>query len=217
MNRSLRLFGGIFCLTSATLYLLAELVSALASSAPLEAYFLHTISELGVPLGGVFDGLASDFSPLYRYMNGALILAGLTFLPCSYFCIADEIGRGTRAACLVFAFFAGLGVAGVGIFHQGSQSVTFSHNFSAFSAFFCGNVFLLLTGLFIRSPIFRKISLVLGIAGLTSVAVMIVFIFSPLSAFQAIPERLTVYTLVIWEIVGGVRLLRPRSEKKGKK
>ena len=215
---------GAMCIISGAFYLAAEFLAVMYCSSPLSAYFLHTISELGVPIGEPFDGVISSFSPAAPLMNGALIAAGssLAFCLLSFYFLngrrADFMfPKSKRVSAIICAVLASLGTATVGICHAGSAIpvVETLHYIGASAAFFGGNLFSIITsGCFYEiSPSLAVTGKAVGFFGIIFGAVTVALQFlTPFKSLSGITERLTVYPIVLWDICVGVFMLKQNGK-----
>lgn len=212
-RRALRTALGATCILSAVLYLAAEAVAVAASSAPQSAYFAHTISELGIPYGYEQGG---GFSPLYGLMNAALIASGAAYIPCYCACFNAFDSRKKRVICRILATLTGLGVMTVGIFHGGNPAVFGIHGFGAAACFVCGNALAIFTGKYYEgagfAP-FARAAEIIGGAGLSGAVLTFVFAFSPLERYAGVPERLAVYSIILWLFISGIYTIK--AQKRG--
>ena len=209
-------FGGFF-VAMGLYYTVSELWAVLNCSSPQTAYFMHTISELGIPVNET-----NDFSPAYGVMNTALVVCGLSFFLCNILTLSVFGTNGSASAQNFFisyslAFFTAVGTAIVGIFHADSPypAGLYVHYFGASCSFICGNSLVIFTCKTFRSENlgrFCNIGKILGTFGLFFGLATLACELSPLKPFSGIAERLTVYPLVIWEIVIGFSVFSKRNK-----
>ena len=189
--------AGIVFLIGSLYYLVAEVISAFAFHDTLSnAYLFHTISELGIP---------NMNSPLSFMMNSAFILIGLTLAFGNFYKFKDFVVK-NRVAFYVFTIICSIGVVIVGFVHAGNPLTDGYHSLGAVMAILGGNLLLLLISLSMdRFEIYQKVTLILGILGLIAFWVM----FSNMeSIYMPVFERLSVYTLIIWNLMSGIYLLK---------
>ena len=203
-RRSLRYALGAACIFSAVFYLAAETIAVAACTAPQTAYFTHTISELGIPWDCAEGG---GFSPRYALMNAALICSGATYIPCYCACFNYFDSEKKRVICRILATLTGLGVMTVGIFHGGNPAVFGIHGAGAAACFTCGNALAIYTGKYYKGvgfATFSKAAKIIGILGLVGAVFTFVLSFSPLVKFAGIPERIAVYSIILWLCLSGI-------------
>lgn len=205
-RRTARKLLGSACIISAVFYLTAEAIAVAACATPQSAYFTHTISELGIPC----DNAEGGFSPLYVLMNAALILSGATYIPCYCACFNNFDSRKKRIVCRILAALTGFGIITVGIFHGGPVTIGV-HGAGAAACFVCGNALAVFTGVYYRgegfAP-FARAAKIIGGVGLAGAALTFIFTFSPLAKFAAIPERIAVYSIILWLLLSGIYTVR---------
>ena len=178
-------------------YIVAEAISAtFFNDSIVGTYILHAISELGIPNAN---------SPLSWLMNSAFILIGLTLIFGNFYRFKDYIVK-NKAIFYILTLVTGLGVIIVGLIHGGNPLTSGYHTLGAVMAILGGNVLLaIISRSMDEFSIFQKVTLVLGAFGL--IMFWILF-FSMESIYMPVFERLSVYTLIIWSFLTGVRLLR---------
>ena len=188
--------AGIIFIVGSLYYMIAEAISATFFNASIfNTYVFHTISELGIPNGN---------SPFFWLMNSAFILIGLTLI-FGYSYKFKEFVVKNKVICQILTFVTGFGVIIVGLIHGGNPLTLSYHALGAVMAILGGNVLLIIVS---RSMAdfgkFQKISLVLGIVGFISFWIMF---FNMDSIYMPVFERLSVYTLIVWNFSMGVSLL----------
>ena len=188
--------AGIVFIIGSLYYIVAEAISATFFNASIfNTYIFHTISELGIPNGN---------SPFFWLMTSAFILIGLALIFGYSYKFKDFIVK-NKTICSILTLVTGLGVIIVGLIHGGNPLTLSYHAFGAVMAILGGNVLLLFIS---RSMAdfdnLQKISLVLGIVGFISFWIMF---FNIDSIYMPVFERLSVYTLIVWNFLTGVFLL----------
>lgn len=210
--------AGALCLFSGVYYVTAELIAVLFSAERGSAYFLHTVSELGVPLMTTPLGVEFGFSPLFRLMNSAFILAGAVYAPCYPLCYWGMEKGLHKAVLVVLSLLTGLGVVIVGIFHGGNPIILSIHGAGAALTFVAGNALTLFTALRYKSEDFKRYAVAgvcLGATGLAGAFLTLFFELSALYTYAGFVERLTIYPIVIWQILSGIYALTREKEKRG--
>ena len=192
--------AGIVLLIGSLYYLIAEAISATFFNASLfNTYLFHTISELGIPNGN---------SPLFWLMNSAFILIGLFSLFASFYEFKNHIIK-NKIIYYIFTVIGGVGVIIVGLIHAGNPLALTYHALGAIMAIFGGNILLLIISKSMdRFEAYQKILLVLGIIGLIGFGILI---SNMGKIYMPVFERISVYTLVIWNFITGVYLIKDNN------
>lgn len=190
-------------------FLFAELIAILFSSASLSAYLHHTIFELSVPMGAIIDDHTVQISPLSFSVRASFLLQGYLFA-LIYFISVMRITQGFRLIsgllALAFSFCMGLIYSAQG----GEYTVGGLQNIGVSITFILGNLTMLITALTIHSPLLKKFkiaTLVLGLIGLSAV----IFTLIEPTPYLPIFERLSIYSVMIWEIAVGFAILKQVS------
>jgi len=204
----IRRAAGAAWLAAAAIYLAAETASALRFT-PSYSYAHDFISELGVTRCA-----PAGCSPLAGLMNFGFLAAGLLFILATAL-VFRALGRG-RLAFTLLGVAHGTGLVLVATFHGGAAAVlerlAVFHIIGAVLAIFGGNLAIAL------SPVARSfggpaslqtLGRILGVVGLVAVTVLSVTVTRrSLFLFDyGLWERLSVYTILLWEAVIGAWLL----------
>ena len=189
--------AGIILIIGSLWYMIAETICAFSfNDALYKTYLIHTISELGIP---------NLNSPLFFLMNSAFILIGLTLIFGSFYKFKDFIIK-NRIPYYIFTVICGVGVIIVGLIHAGNPLALTYHALGAVMAILGGNILLVIISRSMdKFEAYQKVTLVLGIIGL--IAFWIMF-FSMGNIYMPVLERLSVYTLIIWNFMTGVYLFK---------
>jgi hypothetical membrane protein len=211
MNAPRTLTAGTLLLGSAG-YLAAEAVAAAGWRSPSYSYAENWISDLGSATSGVFQGRELD-SPLHAVMNTGFVVQGL-LMGCAVVLLSRMVVGRTKSSTAVMGVVIAVGYVLVGTFHgslQAEQDGTLALHFAgAALAIFGGNTLALVLGLhrrtFAGTRTLGLLSIVVGALGLLAAVVL-------MSTFNAdVPsgliERCSVYSIVLWEILVAVALLR---------
>lgn len=190
-------YVGIAFTLGSLYYLIAELICALNfNDGVFNTYIFHTISELGIP---------NFNSPLFFLMNSAFVLIGLTLMIGNYSQFKNCIVK-NKNLFYVFTLITSLGVIIVGLIHGGNPLTSGYHTLGAIMAIFGGNVLLLLVSKSMDNfDKYHKFTFILGIIGL--IAFWIMF-FNVQNIYMPVLERLSVYTLILWNLVTGLIFLK---------
>lgn len=189
--------AGIVFIAGSLYYLLAEAISAIFfNDSLINTYLFHTISELGIPNAN---------SPLSILMNSAFILIGLTLIFGNFYKFREFIVK-NKAICYIFTLITAIGVIIVGLIHGGNPLTSGYHTLGAVMAILGGNILLVLISKSMGEfGFYQKATLVLGVFG---IIVFWIMFFSMASPVMPVYERLSVYTLIVWSFITGVRLLK---------
>lgn len=178
-------------------YMVAEFISAIYFNFSLyQTYFLHTISELGIP----------DISQFSWLMNSGFVVIGLA-LSFSNFYKFNEFIVKNKVIFYILTLITSVGVIIVAIIHGGNPVVATYHGMGATMAIVGGNLLLVVISKSMpQFETYQKVTLILGSLGLFSFAVMIIFYTNPL--LMPIFERISVYTMIFWCFLTGITLAK---------
>lgn len=199
-------WGGALLITAGLLFLICEAVAAAAWTDPVYRYSYNFISDLGVSGQVIVDGRLVN-SPLPQVMNFAMILHGILMVT-GMVCLKNAVPQRQWTVALTAAVIHAIGMAMVGSFHGLDYATLNPHILGALLAVLAGDFLAVYTGRFLRkrqtAPGLSAASRLIGSAGFLSVLVLLLF---P-SEYGAILERFAVYTILGWELVVGVWLIR---------
>ncbi|QLB21317.1 hypothetical protein A6B43_07190 [Vespertiliibacter pulmonis] len=186
-------------------FFFAEFITILFSPSLL-TYTQHTLFELAQPIGTIIDDRVLQLSPLSFAVRASFLLQGYLFALIYLFAVTRTTqGFRVMSSILSICFASGMALiysAQGGKFTEGGLQ-----NLGMGITFCLGNIILIITGLTINSPkliFFKRFSLIAGIIGLTAI---IFSLFEPTS-YLPILERLSLYTILSWEIVAGFAILK---------
>ena len=214
MNR-LRPLTAVAFLVGSVVYLVAEAIAASAWKDSSYSYADNWISDLGSATAGVFQGRALN-SPLNVVMNSGFIIQGLLF-GLGVILLSRTLSGRIRTFTVVMGVVSTVGYILVGTFHgslQAQQDGTLPLHFTGATLAILGaNVLSLVLGLHWRkTPETRVIgiaSIIVGAIGL--VAVVTLFLTFGTGVPSGAIERASVYTIVVWQVIVAVTLLRSRA------
>lgn len=189
---------GLYAFIIAGIYfLLAEFVSAVYTGLPLfEVYTQNTISALGVP---------GYISPIDWLMNSGFIVLGVLLIIGFHMGLSSRIKK-WKAIEYALTFVTALGLFIIAAIHAGNPI----HQIGALMAIVGGGV-LLMTAAFAldTSKSYKIASFSLGLIAILFLIVMIIFMGNPdLEIIEAVPERISVYALILWSFLTGVYLIK---------
>lgn len=190
-------YGSYAFIIAGIYFLLAELASAVYTGLPLfEVYTQNTISALGVP---------GYISPIDWLMNSGFIVLGVLLIIGFHMGLSSRIKK-WKAIEYALTFVTALGLFIIAAIHAGNPI----HQIGALMAIVGGGV-LLMTAAFAldTSKSYKIASFSLGLIAILFLIVMIIFMGNPqLEIIEAIPERISVYALILWSFLTGIYLLK---------
>lgn len=190
-------YGSYAFVIAGIYFLLAELASAVSTGLPLfEVYTQNTISALGVP---------GYISPIDWLMNSGFIVLGVLLIIGFHMGLSSRIKK-WKAIEYALTFVTALGLFIIAAIHAGNPI----HQIGALMAIVGGGV-LLMTAAFAldTSKSYKIASFSLGLIAILFLIVMIIFMGNPqLEIIEAIPERISVYALILWSFLTGIYLLK---------
>lgn len=193
LNRSPALAAAACWIAGALIYLLAEALTA-ARYGPRYSYTHNAISDLGTAA-----------SPSAAVMNAAFCLQGVLFLLGATLAVRAQRPRRTTPF-VVFAACNAVGNVLVATVHSGEGPL---HVVGAILAIAGGNAAAVAGAGLMRTATGRRISLALGILGLLSAAMWPLAVAVPPAAVW---ERISVYTILGWQLFAAAALLPARGE-----
>ena len=190
-------YGSYAFIIAGIYFLLAEFVSAVSTGLPLfEVYNQNTISALGVP---------GYISPIDWLMNSGFIVLGVLLIIGFHMGLSSRIKK-WKAIEYALTFVTALGLFIIAAIHAGNPI----HQIGALMAIVGGGV-LLMTAAFAldTSKSYKIASFSLGLIAILFLVVMIIFMGNPdLEIIEAVPERISVYALILWSFLTGVYLIK---------
>ena len=190
-------YGSYAFVIAGIYFLLAEFASAVSTGLPLfEVYTQNTISALGVP---------GYISPIDWLMNSGFIVLGVLLIIGFHMGLSSRIKK-WKAIEYALTFVTALGLFIIAAIHAGNPI----HQIGALMAIVGGGV-LLMTAAFAldTSKSYKIASFSLGLIAILFLIVMIIFMGNPdLEIIEAIPERISVYALILWSFLTGIYLLK---------
>lgn len=190
-------YGSYAFIIAGIYFLLAELASAVSTGLPLfEVYTQNTISALGVP---------GYISPIDWLMNSGFIVLGVLLIIGFHMGLSSRIKK-WKAIEYALTFVTALGLFIIAAIHAGNPI----HQIGALMAIVGGGV-LLMTAAFAldTSKSYKIASFSLGLIAIVFLIVMIIFMGNPdLEIIEAVPERISVYALILWSFLTGVYLIK---------
>lgn len=190
-------YGSYAFIIAGIYFILSEFIAALSTGLPLfEVYTQNTISALGVP---------GYISPIDWLMNSGFIVLGVLLIIGFHMGLSSRIKK-WKAIEYALTFVTALGLFIIAAIHAGNPI----HQIGALMAIVGGGV-LLMTAAFAldTSKSYKIASFSLGLIAILFLIVMIIFMGNPqLEIIEAIPERISVYALILWSFLTGVYLIK---------
>ncbi len=190
-------YGSYAFIIASIYFILSEFIAALSTGLPLfEVYTQNTISALGVP---------GYISPIDWLMNSGFIVLGVLLIIGFHMGLSSRIKK-WKAIEYALTFVTALGLFIIAAIHAGNPI----HQIGALMAIVGGGV-LLMTAAFAldTSKSYKIASFSLGLIAILFLIVMIIFMGNPqLEIIEAIPERISVYALILWSFLTGVYLIK---------
>lgn len=184
-------------------YLSIEFISILKSKAKLKGYF-HTISELSTPIGERYSSTISNFSPLSNVFNTILIINGIIYFIGIGYYILKFVKKPIKPFLFTLSCITGLSTILVGFFHS-TTNPPFIHYASSALVFFCGNLLIFILGIIKKRPFLTYMSII----GVGSTAISFLLPHS----FYGLAERMGIYSLIIFEFITGLEMLKISKNK----
>ena len=198
--------GAILFVVAGFLYLACEAISALSWRDPAYQYAHNYISDLGIPVVTQFGGRPIH-SPLHGVMNCGFISHGLLFVT-AFFLVTGTLPAKRKWIGLALAVVHGIGVTMVGLFPGYDWWGEPFHSLGALLAIAGGNLAILCGGLLTRNLVHQNSLSVLGVAlGLIGLAGFATFMALDGGLHAAVFERISVYTVMLWELLFGLFVL----------
>ena len=197
----------ILFLLAGIIYLACEAITAAAWHSPTYQYAYNYVSDLGIPIITHFDGRAIH-SPLHFVMNFGFFANGILFA-IAYYLLLSEIQTKAKPIGYLFATIFGVGIVMVGMFPGYDWWGEWIHGIGAMMAIVVGNLAVMLAAMLSSRFIGRKwsvaFSVIMCVVGIASFAVFISIDNNP---YAAVFERISVYTVMVWDIIFGCILYR---------
>lgn len=187
-------------------YFFAELVAVLFSQGT-KVYLNHSTLELLLPIGTLVDTQTSQLSPLSYMMRVAFMLQGIFFVWIYLLGISQITAPKYRLIGTVSALCFSLGATLIASSQGGKYVEGGLHNLGASITFIFGHLTLLATGLGIVSPHFYRLKRYAILASICGMSAILATIFIP-TAYFALLERFSIYTILIWEIAVSFAILK---------
>ena len=212
-NEYRRHAAGVALAVSAVSYLIAEGLTASRFS-PSYSYQRDFISELGVPNCGVPVHGTAVCSPLSAMMNTSFMIDGALFVIAAALLFGWLRGP-RRYAFALLSTVHGVGLMLVGLFHAGATDIESGriayHLVGASLAIFGGNAAIAAAPIgddLSSSRLVRGSGVAFGVIGAAAGAIFIASMARQTTLWldAALWERISVYTIVAWELLLGLSL-----------
>ena len=190
-------YGSYAFIIASIYFILSEFIAALSTGLPLfEVYTQNTIRALGVP---------GYISPIDWLMNSGFVVLGVLLIIGFHLGLSPLIKK-WKILEYALTFVTAIGLFVIAAIHAGNPI----HQIGALMAIVGGGV-LLMTAAFAldTSKSYKIASFSLGLIAILFLIVMIIFMGNPdLEIIEAVPERISVYALILWSFLTGIYLLK---------
>jgi len=206
-----RLLTGAIALAAIVEYLIGEGITALAWKNPVYSYIHYYISDLGVEgPPTVFQG-RHIYSPIYWVVNTGFAVEGVLAIAAALLLRPLFSSKKWRFTLPLFAIIHGVGIIMVAIVHgspgEMNKPIGILHVIGAAMAIIFGNLACICTGIAARQngapQWFKSYSIFMGLLGFAGLLALMMLHSIP----PGITERISVYTIIFWNITTGVFLL----------
>lgn len=187
-------------------FFFAEFVAILFTEEGLSTYAKHSLFELAQPIGSIFDNYTVIESPLSFAIRASFLLQGYCFA-IIYFLAVMKITRSFKLLAGISALCFTFGAILIYSAQGGDYTSGGLHNLGADITFLIGNLVMILTGLGLKSeqyPIFKWFCIIAGLLGLVAIGVVL----STPMPYLVLLQRISWYSLLIWEISVGFAILK---------
>lgn len=207
MDRFIKVLLGILAAYGGVFYLFGEHVAILFSERSITAYVHHSTLELFFPLGTVIDGKENTLSNFPEVLRVAFGYQAYLIVPFYLFAIYPLSRKRLWLLEFLLALCFAIGTALVAEITSGRYTEGGLQNFGLSLTIILGNLMLLIIGFDLNkssTPRLKKSTLWLGFVGIACVSVTL----GLPSLFSPILERISLYTIMIWEIVAGFSVVQ---------
>ncbi|WP_058304470.1 DUF998 domain-containing protein [Gorillibacterium timonense] len=198
------LMGSILFILASFIYLASEAITANAWSTPEYSYSYNYISDLGVSKHLIVEG-REVLSPLAYVMNFGFKSHGILFL-IAYLLVLPLLRGKSKIIGLIPVFVHSIGIILVSEFPGETYDKVSTHVIGATMAILGGNLALIMIGLAGRHlfPRLRTVSMIIGMVGIFALVMMVTHNLG----YPAVFERMSVYTIIAWDLFFGFNILR---------
>jgi hypothetical membrane protein len=206
-----RLLAGAIALAAIVEYVIGEGLTALAWKNPVYSYIHYYISDLGVEgPPTVFQG-RHIYSPIYWVVNTGFAVEGVLAIAAALLLRPLFSQKKWRFTLPLLAVIHGVGIIMVAIVHgspgEMNKPIGILHVIGAAMAIIFGNIECICAGIAARqngAPLwYKSYSIFMGLLGIAGLLTLIMLHSIP----PGITERISVYTIIFWDITTGVFLL----------
>jgi len=206
-----RLLAGAIALAAIVEYVIGEGLTALAWRNPVYSYTRNYISDLGVSGPPVTFQGRLIYSPVYWVVNTGFIIEGVLAITAALLLRPLLSSKRWRFTLPMFAIIHGAGIIMVAIVHgspgEMNKPIGILHVIGAAMAIIFGNIQCICTGIAARQNgaalWYKSYSIFMGLLGFAGLIGLIMLHSIP----PGITERISVYTIIFWDITTGIFLL----------
>lgn len=191
-------------------YFFAEFITILFSDVSLPAYVRHTPLELLQSAGTIIDEKEVHLSRLYFSMKMAFLVQGCLFIFIYLIGVTQITARRFRLLGILFSLLFSCGAILIFSSQGGKYTLGGLQNTGASLTYLCGNLAMIASGLGMIQPHLRKLkrySLIAGVIGACAITTSL-WIELP---YLALLERVSLYSLFIWEVAIGFTILNKEN------
>lgn len=194
-------------------YFFGELISILFSDVGLSSYTKHTTIELLLPKDFVVNEKSGSLTPLFYTMQLAFQLQAWNFILGYIICVTYITGQKLRLLSVLFSLLFSIGSSIIAA-SQGGHYSTFGYlqNLGFEVTFLIGNLAMVAIGFAINNNHIKRFKYYSIIAGLIGLSCIISTVFIT-TAYTPWLERISIYSLMIWEISLGFAVLKAMESK----
>ena len=187
-------------------FFFSEFIAILFTDEGIPIYIKHTLFELAQPIGTVFDNYTVISSPLSFAIRASFLVQGYCFA-FIYFLAVMRITHSIKLLAATSSIFFSFGAILIYSAQGGNYTLGGVQNLGVDITFLLGNIVMILTGVGVKTeqfPRFKWFCILAGLIGAIAICITL-FIHSP---YLAILQRVSWYSLLIWEIAVGFAILK---------
>ena len=187
-------------------FFFSEFIAILFTNEGLSVYLTHSLFELAQPIGTVFDNYTVISSPLSFAVRASFLVQGYCFA-FIYFLAVMRITHKLKLLAGISALCFSFGAMLIYSAQGGHYTLGGVQNLGVDITFLVGNLVMLWTAFGLKSehyPTFKWFCILGGLIGVVAISITL---FMP-TPYLALLQRISWYSLLIWEIVVGFAILK---------
>lgn len=210
---SIQLFS-VFIIFAGLYYIFGELVTILFSNPHFSAYTNHSSLELLIAKDMVIAEKSGSITPLFYTMQSVFVMQSWLFILSYIICATYITGHKFRLLGILFSLLFSIGASIIASSQGGSYTqFGYLHNLGFELTFLIGNLAIIAIALGINRPQLKGFKYYSIITGLIGILCMVYNIILP-NIHTPLLERVAIYSIMIWEIRFGFRVLRTLNQDK---